>query len=442
MNFTTLFAGSAAFGILIAIWDHVKLYWSKFINLFIVTIEFNEYSIKESAASYFNLHYTRSRTSKINVVERNAFVNTLKKYATVLFYHSPEEPTIYFKGWKPISVCLVEEPKMSTISFIRWTFDPVEILTEIQKNLNKMDLQEENGDSSIQKFTINRFSGSARNNNMVMSKNNNEVTESYQGRRSRTKNILKPVTYKMEDIGQNKVTNSLETMALSKESENLVSEIKMWLDSEDWYKEKQIPFKKSILIQGKPGTGKSSFIRNVAMKFDLPLNIFDIGSMTNDEFYEFWKQSMVNAPCINLIEDIDGVFEGRKNITNPERGLTFDCLLNTLDGVENTEGVLSFITTNHIEKIDAALASYSTDESIASRPGRIDKIVTMNAPNEAGRYHIARRILKENPETIDQVVKDGENDSGAQFQERCSSLALKLYWINKNNSLTVAQTPV
>lgn len=37
-----------------------------------------------------------------------------------------------------------------------------------------------------------------------------------------------------------------------------------------------------------------------------------------------------------------------KNVAHPDGGLSFDCLLNCLDGVENSEGILIVATTNNI----------------------------------------------------------------------------------------------
>ena len=43
--------------------------------------------------------------------------------------------------------------------------------------------------------------------------------------------------------------------------------------------------------------------------------------------------------------------KGRSSMTP----LTFDCLLNCLDGVERTDGIFTIISTNDISKVDPAL---------------------------------------------------------------------------------------
>jgi len=78
---------------------------------------------------------------------------------------------------------------------------------------------------------------------------------------------------------------------------------------------------------------------------------------------------------IVLIEDIDCAFLPREELYSPHRSpfqtinpncrVTLSGLLNILDGVGSEDGKIFFATTNHIDRLDAALL----------RPGRIDKKV-------------------------------------------------------------------
>lgn len=78
---------------------------------------------------------------------------------------------------------------------------------------------------------------------------------------------------------------------------------------------------------------------------------------------------MNKAPSksIILIEDVDAMFEGRKNTINAN-ALTYSGFLNTIDGVRSQEGRMVIMTTNHKEKLDPALL----------RPGRIDLSIKLN----------------------------------------------------------------
>jgi SpoVK/Ycf46/Vps4 family AAA+-type ATPase len=167
----------------------------------------------------------------------------------------------------------------------------------------------------------------------------------------------------------------------------------------------------------------------------------------------------VNVPCIALIEDIDNVFHGRENVARknqpmpflmprrkdddggdapPPTPLTFDCLLNCLDGVERSDGIFTIITTNDISKIDAALGQPrklpdGTLEFISTRPGRIDKAVELTYMESGDKKRMARRILGEYPEEHAKVLEFIDRyadlqETPAQFQERCGQIALAKFW--------------
>jgi SpoVK/Ycf46/Vps4 family AAA+-type ATPase len=175
-----------------------------------------------------------------------------------------------------------------------------------------------------------------------------------------------------------------------------------------------------------------------------------------------WTEMQTNTPCIALIEDIDNVFHGRENVVRRSnffamlppkekdgdgdgkgRGplgppLTFDCLLNCLDGVERADGIFTIVTTNDLSKIDPALGlprqlPDGTTEFISTRPGRIDKAVELTYMEPADKKRMARKILEayetEYLGVLDFIDKFPDlAETPAQFQERCAQVALKCFW--------------
>jgi SpoVK/Ycf46/Vps4 family AAA+-type ATPase len=129
-----------------------------------------------------------------------------------------------------------------------------------------------------------------------------------------------------------------------------------------------------------------------------------------------------------LIEDVDAVFNGRENVAQRDRQyLTFDCLLNCIDGIERVDGLFVVITTNRPEHIDPALGGQS-DGVGSTRPGRIDRVLELRPLDEAGRRKMASRILPDFPGEWERLIRDGAGDSGAQFQERCARHAISLHY--------------
>src|SRR5437660_1608281 len=218
---------------------------------------------------------------------------------------------------------------------------------------------------------------------------------------------------------------ALDTLIFPDRIKGLIGEIELWRNHRQWYLDKGIPWKRGWLLYGPPGTGKTALARAFAEDLNMPIYVFNLAEMSNHELVKTWSEMQVNVPCIALIEDIDNVFHGRENVARknqplsfmlgrrkegeeqgdlpPPTPLTFDCLLNCLDGVERSDGIFTIITTNDISKIDHALGQPrklpdGSVEFISTRPGRIDKAVELTYMEVQDKKRMAKRILGEYPQ--------------------------------------------
>jgi hypothetical protein len=209
-----------------------------------------------------------------------------------------------------------------------------------------------------------------------------------------------------------------------------VEEVRTWITYEKWFKGKGINWRLGWLLHGKPGTGKSTLVRSIAMEFDLPIYVLDLSCLTNNTFTEAWQEIQQNSPAIALIEDIDTVFDKRINITAKAIGdsLTFDCVLNTISGVNNSDGVFTILTTNDITKLDPALGIPDVGYERSTRPGRVDRIIQLFEMREEERVKVAKHVLVDFPHLIEETVFAGRSESAAQFQDRCTRLAMAKFW--------------
>ena len=203
----------------------------------------------------------------------------------------------------------------------------------------------------------------------------------------------------------------------------------------------------------------------------MPINVNNLAEMSNHDLIEAWTKMQVNVPCIALIEDIDNVFSGRENIARknnpmplmverkkndsqdskrPFTPLTFDCLLNCLDGIERRlNGIFTIISTNDISKVDPALGQPRLQpngavEFISTRPGRIDKAVELTYMEAGDKVRMARRILGEYPEHLREMIAFIERfpdlqETPAQFQERCGQIALAQFWKERQEPVAEEQ---
>lgn len=226
-------------------------------------------------------------------------------------------------------------------------------------------------------------------------------------------------------------SGSLVAMALRPELEAVVAEVRAFVGMRDWCWRHHVPWQIGYAFHGAPGTGKSAFVRGLGETFDLPIHAFDLASMSNADLAKEWADMLSSTPCIALVEDIDAVFRGRKNVAPSQGamgggGLSFEFLINCISGVERCNGVVFIVTTNDMSALDPALVDPALIgggiDCIPSRPCRIDRVVEFLPIDRAGRVKIALRILDGDQQAAIRLADEGADDTAAQFQERCRRL--------------------
>lgn len=141
------------------------------------------------------------------------------------------------------------------------------------------------------------------------------------------------------------------------------------------YKSLDIPYKRGYLLYGPPGTGKTSIVKAIASstKKEIFKITFNEKNMDDDDYKDLLGKTTINS--IILMDDINPQLlqEGgfiEKTKTNIIDGTTskelcrvsYNTLLDALDGINANNGRIVFITTNHPDKMGKAIL----------RPGRID----------------------------------------------------------------------
>ena len=442
----------AVFGIIGSCWGYIKSFTSRISSFVIVRVQVND-SIAQAVSLYCWKELKRSPFG-LRVFEAiNIYVQPRQRSSLVVIENISPEPIIFWKGWRPLffggtggsdsgsTKNTGNSSSGSSITFIRGTFNIDELLFRVCEKYNDAwGNVSQNEEVDIKRFFIRHIFGSLGEDSRAESPEAENVLEASGYEKQIKVGSLKIIGYNPEDIGYKSKTKDpyITYLAFPDHVNKLIDEIVHWKMSEEWYTERAIPWKRGWLLYGTPGTGKTSLVRAIAEHLDLPLYVFDLTTMNNENLIYEWKRMLRSTPCIALFEDLDNVFEGRKNINKNsyKQVLSFDCLLNVMDGVEKSDGVFTVITTNQIDRLDKAIGipqenGRTNGTGISTRPGRIDKVLELGLIDKKCRQKLAERILKEWPVARPEIIEKGEGDTPAQFQERCSQLALKLYWEQK-----------
>jgi hypothetical protein len=185
--------------------------------------------------------------------------------------------------------------------------------------------------------------------------------------------------------------------------DKLIKQLEKFFQSEDMYDQYGITYKRIHLFHGPPGTGKTSTIMAIASYFGKHLAKFTITPSVNSQKLEFAFQSLP-ADTFLLLEDVDALFSNRQAQTS----IDFSTMLNCLDGITTRKGLVMFMTTNHLMKLDEAFV----------RPGRVDLSVEFKPPSrrelEEALHMLGSQFSHEHKEFLD---RHGEGMTIAHLQK-------------------------
>jgi hypothetical protein len=175
--------------------------------------------------------------------------------------------------------------------------------------------------------------------------------------------------------------------------DEMVKEIKTFLQHENLYYMLGVPYHHGIMLSGAPGTGKSSAAQAIASELRMQTYSASLSTLeSNDAFIKFIKN--VNSNSVVLLEDIDvaqGIVSNRDaadGSLNAKNGVTMETLLNVLDGVLSPHGCVFILTTNHLDKIDPAVV----------RPGRVDATYDITYLTDEQFERLCRKFMQLKPE--------------------------------------------
>lgn len=171
--------------------------------------------------------------------------------------------------------------------------------------------------------------------------------------------------------------------------------------------ENGVPARRGVLLHGPPGTGKTFACRYLCHKLDGVTCIFVTGSslLNVGAIFSFAR---LLQPAVLFLEDVDLIFATREiNLYSTALG----DLLDHMDGLRARENISVVLTTNAIDRLEAA---------IKDRPGRISQCIYMGAPAPAQRrLFLAHQLRHHDADGIDieKLVRDSDGATQAFIKE-------------------------
>lgn len=252
--------------------------------------------------------------------------------------------------------------------------------------------------------------------------------------------------FKMQGLGdKGKIYDSEEkdtnirfedVAGLDEEKEEMVEIVNFLKKPEEFY-EMGAKVPKGVLLCGKPGTGKTLIAKAIAGEANVPFI-----SMSGSEFIEMFaglgasrvrklfEKARKMAPCIVFIDEIDAIGARRTSSSGAEseNNQTLNQLLVEMDGFDTSETIIVLAATNRPEMLDKALL----------RPGRFDRQIIINSPDQKGREEILKIHSKDKKidDNIDfkDIAEDTAGFTGAELANILNEAAI-IATTRKHNSI-------
>ena len=182
-----------------------------------------------------------------------------------------------------------------------------------------------------------------------------------------------------------------------------------------------------ILLYGPPGTGKTLLAKAVAHESEA-----NFISVKGPEFLSKWvgesekavretfRKARAAAPCVIFFDEFDAIAPARGTGTTDSHVTerVISQLLTELDGLVQLQGVIVIAATNRPDRLDPALL----------RPGRFDRLISIELPDGESRREIFTIHLRDKPLADDvslhELSTESEGFSGADVAGICEEASM------------------
>jgi len=184
---------------------------------------------------------------------------------------------------------------------------------------------------------------------------------------------------------------------------------------------------RGLLLEGPPGTGKTSLARAAARYFGCAFASVSLPDLlsrwvgdSEQRLHQYFEWARRNAPAILFFDEIDAIGMKRDGShMNRAPDILLRVLLEEMDGFHGREGVFVLAATNRADTLDPALL----------RPGRFDRRVHLGLPGPEARRKLFEIYLAGRPCSpdldLDELVRGTEGMSPADIKQLCDRAAAR-----------------
>lgn len=236
-------------------------------------------------------------------------------------------------------------------------------------------------------------------------------------------------------------TMFMDVAGMTEEKEEMLFAINSLKKIEDYTKMGVKPIR-GILLEGPPGVGKTLLAKAVAGEAGV-----NFLSYSGSDFVEMfaglgaqrirsmYKRAEELKPCVVFIDEIDAL--GRKRLQGSSGGhqeadQTLVALLERMDGMNTTSGILFIGATNRADALDSALL----------RPGRFDKIIHIGPPKTKEdreaivRVHAQDKTFSEGV-SVEKIAKQCYGLTGAEIASALNDAVLESFKDNREGIISL-----
>jgi SpoVK/Ycf46/Vps4 family AAA+-type ATPase len=201
-------------------------------------------------------------------------------------------------------------------------------------------------------------------------------------------------------------TNHDELIDLpSKEYDQVIREIGLFMipESRALFAKHGFVYKRSTLLHGAPGTGKTCIVNRIAHNVvaDGGIALFSPNPQLLEETFKIFEAIQPETRIMVIFEELDQLMQRYESE-----------LLNILDGEIQKSNIIYIATTNYIDKIPTRIR----------RPGRFSSVVQVGFPTDETRRFYLKRKLGEGVIDIDHWISKTKGFSIDELKETVLSV--------------------